>query len=219
MSLSTIKAQQCVSVASHWVRYFILTCDLKLAVQFYDGHHPHHPRVHHPKPDVCCYYPNTNVNYFNLAIASDPGRFVHAYLYKKLPYLRIKPPCPAVNCCTGTSTQYPTLSATLVNVAGCSCVAGTYSLPWDSSVSAWRNTAAFLVCGGKALNLTVTCSGNGVWQISGDCAGSSFYTNTQATQVQAFPNFSLTFPEATVSAVCCSGGMGNPGTISVTVTA
>src|SRR2546423_7977963 len=109
-----IPAKKCVPVTSSWVAAFILTCDGKLAVWFKDG--------------ACCYYPASSEALFDLALTwASPGKFVHHFLYKKLAYQLIKPPCPAAGCgqncgeCPGVTIPN-TLHATLANSNGCACV-------------------------------------------------------------------------------------------------
>src|SRR5207249_1251669 len=90
---------QCVPVISSWVRYVILTAGGELAVQFYDKKHK--------RPDVTCLYPGTTASWFMLMLAApSKGKWVHAWLYKKRPYLIVRPPCGdgglvPVPCCPG----------------------------------------------------------------------------------------------------------------------
>src|SRR4051812_48360272 len=112
-----ITAKKCVPVQSSWVAMFILTCDGKLAVWFKDG--------------ACCYYPASSEALFDLALTwASPGKFVRAWLYKKLAYQLIKPPCPAAGCghpcnaCPETppnNTLPDTLTATVVKAATGTC--------------------------------------------------------------------------------------------------
>ncbi len=218
-----IRAKQCVAVSSSWVRYFILTCNDKLAVQFYDSHHPQHPRVHHPKPDVCCYYPNTNDELFDIAIASDPGRFVHQYLYKKLPYVRIKPPCPPpqAGCCAQYVNDYPNLYLTLANLGNASCLAGTYTLTWQPMAQRWQMNQA-TVCNGNPLDAWLICQAGTptTWILEVACGNVDFWTSpgATATATQEFPSFSMSFPTVTINSGCRDNTMAGNGTVGVTVT-
>jgi hypothetical protein len=179
--MADLRAKKCVTVRSSWVRAFIEMCDLNLAVQYYDSHHPHHPRRPHPRPDVCCYYPGT-VGLFNLAVSwRSPGRFVHRFLYRKRPYWIIRPPCPAVDCgvsvgcCPGVSLP-STIHAT---VAGCACINGTYALTWNGTQWASGVIGAGACGGQQSLNLFLTCSQGGncsSFQLRFQCNSSSFAT-------------------------------------------
>src|SRR4051812_19501843 len=133
-----ITAKKCVPVHSSWVRMFVLTCDGKLAVWFKDG--------------ACCYYPASSEALFNLALAwASAGKFVRHFLYKKLAYQLIKPPCPAagctvaVACCPAALPQ--TLHATLANALRCACVSGSIPLTWNAATSKWEGTGNFGTCG------------------------------------------------------------------------
>lgn len=227
-----IKAKECWETpASTWVRRFILTCDCKLAVQFKDIHHPEHPRIFHPKPDVCCYYPFTNITYYQLAIQSDPGRFVHHYLYKKQPYQIIKPPCPPdpLCKCAGVGTAYPVLHATVVATGDCGCMSGTYPLTWSQGVGVYQLTNQ-PVCGSLPLFVELVCEDGGskcqAWALSMSCANVAIYDRAPALTSNTDPP-SFTFPTVNVPpgyTACCpgsggaGGGGGLGGTIGVTVT-
>src|SRR5579872_2658460 len=128
-----ITAERCVLVSSPWVHAFILTCDGKLAVWF-------KRRVRGRRvPGVCCLYPDTDRSYFDLAITwAGPGKFVHQFLYKRLAYRVIKPPCPAVGCSVTVSCCPAALPATL-HASG-SGLGGSLALRWDGS-QYWQSDA------------------------------------------------------------------------------
>jgi hypothetical protein len=133
----TITADRCVPVTSPWVHAFILTCDGKLAVWFKRRARGGGRRV----PGVCCYYPGTNRNYFNLAITwGSPGKFVHRFLYRRLGYQVIKPPCPAAGCGVPTPCCTQALPTTL-HATGDSLGVGTFPLTYDGS-QYWKGSCS-----------------------------------------------------------------------------
>ena len=150
-----VVAAKCVPVRSSWVGQFILTCDDELAVQFRNG--------------VCCLYPGTNAALFRIAISwPSPGKFVHLFLYKRLPYRLIKPPCPAQPCGGGgtiTTACCPTdpvpmaLHATLT---GAGALDGTYSLGYDPTNPdpTWLTGTVF-TCVGLQQPLVFSCAAFG----------------------------------------------------------
>jgi hypothetical protein len=152
----TITAARCVLVSSHWVHAFILTCDNKLAVWF-------KRRVRGGRvPGVCCYYPGSNRNFFNLAITwGSPGKFVRRFLYRRLGYQIINPPCPAAGCGVTTACCGNALPATLH--AACNLGAGTVALLYDGT-QYWKGTAS-PSCG-DAVRLRLSCVAG-----STDCTG------------------------------------------------
>jgi hypothetical protein len=206
-----VTAKQCVPVSSRWVRLFILTCDLKLAVQFKDEAHPLHPRVRHPKPDVCCYYPNTNQNLFDLAIVSDPGRFVWKYLYRKEPYIRIPPPCPAVSCAACACNPPNTVHMTIKDRGGCACLGGTYALVLGAdslNPTDWYYTGT--VCG-TTLVLRMNCNqGGNYWYASVACRQGA--TTSQPNYFACAPGWIAAWKGLPVQNLCCNG------TIDITIT-
>src|SRR6516162_6483796 len=85
-------ALKCVPVVSRWVDQAVQMCDGTLTLLFKDG--------------ACCWYPNTNPWYFDLAITwGGPGEFVWKFLYRILPYRLIALPCPPAGCTTTTTVQ------------------------------------------------------------------------------------------------------------------
>jgi hypothetical protein len=209
--MANLQAKKCVPVRSSWVRYFIEMCDLNLAVQFYDSHHPHHPKKPHPRPDVCCYYPNT-VGLFDLAVsAPSPGRFVHHYLYKKRPYLIIQPPCPAQTCPPCKCNPPNTVHFSVTNLSGCACLAGTYALVYGADPAHptdwyWGGT----VCG----------RANVEWRLKCDLTGPFWAYNLHCQQIKVSiaPDFFSCAPwtaiwrNEAISSLCCNGN------IAITVT-
>jgi hypothetical protein len=151
----TITADRCVLVESPWVHAFILTCDGKLAVWF-----KRRVRGGRRVPGVCCYYPNTNRNFFNLAISwGRPGKFVHRFLYRRLAYQVIKPPCPAVGC-VATACCANNLPATL---HASNADFGSVALTWDGSAY-WAS--GVFTYGGQDTKLRFSCPAG-----STDCTG------------------------------------------------
>ena len=199
-----IRAKQCVAVVSSWVRYFILTCDDTLAVQFYDSRHPHHPRKSHPRPDVCCLYPDAGVSYFNLALVwNSPGRFVHHFLYRKMPYLLVPPPCPAagcgvlVPCCPVPVSTH--LTATLTGD-----LRGSYPLVYRPSPNVWVSDPVTF-CGTSTSVIQLSCQGT-VWEavITGDVNGCQT-GQTPASSVSCSPLDLVFNPMQTLFPGCCQG--------------
>src|SRR5262249_8687398 len=148
LGLVQIKAKQCFFPVSSWVYAFILTCDDKLAVWFKRA--VHHRRGHAVggAPGVCCLYPGSNRQLYDLAIAWwSAGHFVHTFLYRIMAYQLVRPPnvpcddCPpgeVVACC-------PNALPTTLHVTFTGAITGTYSLSYDSGTSHWSGT--FTPCG------------------------------------------------------------------------
>jgi hypothetical protein len=136
---------QCVPVSSHWVLQFILTVNCELAVWFKNG--------------VCCLYPGTTQAWFNQAVAAaSPGHYIHQFLYKKMPYQLIRPPCPPpgiFNACCGNRLP-ATLHATIANVSGAACAATTIALDYDAGAQGWIGSGPLGSCG-HPVKLTLTC--------------------------------------------------------------
>ncbi len=193
----TITAERCVLVSSPWVHAFILTCDGKLAVWFKRRvrrhrrhrrrrHHRHHRRRGHHRhgrhgprvPGVCCYYPGTNRNFFNLALIwAGPGRFVRRFLHRRMPYQIIKPPCPAVGCSVQTACCASALPTTLhLSLA---LDGSTVVLTWDGSTY-WGGSGA--VSCGDGLRWRLSCTGADVGglKLEFSCNGGTWQPTTQA---------------------------------------
>lgn len=136
---------RCVPVRSRWVYQFILTAGCELAVWFKNG--------------VCCLYPHTTPAWFTRAIAAPrPGHYVHQFLYKKMPYRIIRPPCPAaaggggavpVPCC---NDPVPTTLHLTGNLG-----VGTLVLTYDGS-RYWASSSRALSCGATA-QFRLECTG------------------------------------------------------------
>jgi hypothetical protein len=136
---------QCVPVASRWVAQVILTANCTLAVWFRDG--------------FCCEYLGTTQAWFHQMLAApSKGHFVRQFLYKKMAYRRIRPPCPPGNggtvqtTCCGNALP-ATLHATLNQAAG--SVALTYD-GWHY----WTALGIVLNCG-DTIDLRFACGGSG----------------------------------------------------------
>lgn len=153
---------------------FILTAGCELAVWFKNG--------------VCCLYPHTTQAWFIRAVAApSPGHYVHQFLYKKMPYRLIRPPCPAVgggggggttqtSCCTDPVPN--TLHATITND---SALNGSYALTHNATSDHWLYTGAFGNCpptSGTDGHLDFGCSilvfsflaNSIVYSLTGQCA-------------------------------------------------
>ena len=75
-------ADKCTPVRSSWLTH-VGTFGGNFFVAFRNG--------------VCCLYPNTDDSYYQLALTyASKGHYVHEWLYKLLPYILIKNPCPAI---------------------------------------------------------------------------------------------------------------------------
>ena len=184
-------AAKCVPVASSWVQQFVLTCDDKLAVQFENG--------------VCCLYPASTKALFDAAISwPSPGKFVHAFLYKKLAYKLIKPPCPAQPCGSVSTTCCPNaISATLyATITGGGIYDGSYALVWDGHTSppTWASIATLGTCG-----ISFPCSPADAWVLR--IAGIS-YDPTSVTCAA----FQVTFTG--VDLTLCGGPAGATFTVT-----
>ena len=188
-----VVAAQCVPVVSSWVRQFILTCNNELAVQFRNG--------------VCCLYPKTTKAHFQIAIAApSPGKFVHQYLFKKLAYQLIKPPCPAAPCgvTTACCPGDPVPTTVHATITGGGALDGVYAMVYDAGLSRWVSTTDLGSCAAGTFYLE--CATGPTWRIK---CGAVFST---VTTVVCNP-LSLTF--GTVNLFLCAGASG--GTIVVTV--
>jgi hypothetical protein len=170
-----LTAQRCVRVVSSWVLQFILTCDdgtgQHLAVQFLRKVRRVHGVTVGGVPGVTCLYPGTTRRHFDLALVwGGPGRFVHRFLYKKMPYTLIKCPCPAAGCTVTTnccSAALPTtLHATITDPnSDCPCAAAgaSITLVYNPATHKWTGTGPFGTCG-QNITLSFWCNGS-------DCNG------------------------------------------------
>ena len=135
---------QCVPVRSHWVRQFILTSRCTLAVWFKNG--------------ICVEYPGTSQPWFSQASAApSPGHYIHQFLYKKMPYRIIRPPCPPSAQTTCCPNAFPlTLHATLADDVGTPCASGTIALTYDAGSQKWTGSGSFGSCG-HPISLSFYC--------------------------------------------------------------
>ena len=194
---------QCVPVVSSWVRQFILTNNCNLAVWFRNG--------------FCCVYPATTAAWFKQAIAAPrPGHFIHPYLYKKMAYRPIRPPCPpsggvTVTCCPNSLPT--TLHATFGGFSGpLACLNGlTVTLTWAAAASNW--SGSYVACSSLSTALELGCfSTHWTIQASGDCAVAQAGPPTAAS----CSPLSVTFPVTGTST--CPSNSGNSGSGTITVT-
>ncbi len=204
----TLNARKCVTAVSPsgWVRTWIQMCDGSLAVLFSDG--------------ACCWYPKAPPAYFNLALAwHDAGEFVHRFLYRILPYKRIRLPCPPAGCggsnpcCPGGTPT--TLTATVFGNLG---QEGTVTLTYDSSTNQWEgsaSTSSWTNCAvgppaGLTLSLRLACvlsGGNWSWQVSMSCDGFATTAICSSTTLLSCSPFYLTTSCAGQFASCTDCGV------------
>jgi hypothetical protein len=186
---------QCVPVRSRWVRQFILTANCELAVWFKNG--------------VCCLYPHTTAAWFKRAIAApSPGRYIWQYLYKKMPYRLIRPPCPpsggggiTTTCCPAAALPQ-TLHAT---VAGGGGVAGSYAMVYAGGP--WAYTGALGSCSASPATLVFACTAaSWTLQVSGNPTVYS-PSSTVCSPLQ------VTFND--VNLTSCGGGAGAVLTVTL----
>ena len=140
-------ADKCTPVRSSWLTH-VGTFNGRLFCVFKNG--------------VCCWYPNTDESYYDLALAyASKGHYVHAWLYKILPYQLIKNPCPqilgiTVGCCSSPLPR--TLYCTIQNESGCACLDGlVVPIAWDGSQFWTGNKLSD--CGRQPMSFTFTCPG------------------------------------------------------------
>src|SRR5260370_25141891 len=107
------------------------------------------------KKGICCWYPNTNDNYYRLVLTyASKGHFVHEWLWKILPYKIIQNPCPAIlgavgtNCCANLIPS--TVHVTLTSAGACGCFSGSYPLTWNAAAQFWHYIGT--VCGGRGFS-------------------------------------------------------------------
>ena len=129
---------RCVPVRSRWVRQFILTSRCTLAVWFKNG--------------VCVEYPGTSQPWFSRALAApSPGHYIHQFLYKKMPYRVIRPPCPpstppiSTPCCPAGIPAL--LHATITNTQNTPCAPTTIPLAYNAGTGRWAGSGPFGTCG------------------------------------------------------------------------
>jgi hypothetical protein len=189
--------------ASSWVHAFILTCDLKLAVWFKEGMKKVHGAVvgGSPEPFVCVYQGTTQAMY-EVAVVSDPGKFVRQFLYKKLPYVKMAPPwavgCGVQTTCCPVNTIPTTLNLTISNVSGCACLAGTYTLTYNSTNQDWEGPET-TICGQAYTGFVLTCQGAGEFTLSSGSFGTVKMGNLVCSP------FSCSVNGVTPGAAYCTG--------------
>jgi hypothetical protein len=207
-----VRASRCHFPMSSWVHAFILTCDDKLAVWF---KRRARRSARGGAPGVCCLYPQSNRQLFELAIAwASPGRFVHRFLYRILAYQIVQPPrvpcgtdCGiSTACCPGISLP-ARLQATVTGGGACN---GSYALGWVAPGPNWKYTGPLGTCNaslpGDSLLLTCGSQGN-AWQLV-TASGATMYGAASAT----CSPFALTYTG--VDLTNCGGTSG--ATVTVT---
>jgi hypothetical protein len=116
-------------------------------------------------PTVTCYYPQAPAAYIRIAKGyASPGKFVHAYLYRILPYQLIRNPCPVQDCgvqvaCCPSNTLPTTLYGT---ITGSGNMDGSYPFVWNATDMAWENAGAFGTC---ANGLRLVCNGSNTFTV------------------------------------------------------
>src|SRR5262249_22447230 len=111
-----------------------------------------------------------------LVAAASKGRWVHQHLYRRMPYRRIRLPCPAAGCGVLTGCCPQSLPRTL-HATGDHRI-GTVALVYDGSP--YRAPASILADCGDALDLRFACGTGGT-----DC--SSFSLETRCNGGPWFP--------------------------------
>jgi hypothetical protein len=201
---------------SDWVAKVFLTCDNMIAVQFKHGEKvkkvlPHGPGAylgHGGVPQVCCLYPGTQgelaVTLYELAqVWSYAGEWVHTFLYKKFGYQLVAPPAECGNCCCAEGNLPNTLFATISNVSGCDCLAGTYQLTYQTGAGNWQSSSMTL-CGTDNVIMALDCLENQyVFAINGSYVDAASVDCTTP---------SIVFNNLVMGSLCT-------GTVNVTVTA
>jgi hypothetical protein len=133
---------------SIWVHSFILMCDNSMAVWFnHESHRIPGTKIRLPgPPGVCCWYPQATKGMWEAAIVwGSAGKFVHQFLYKKLPYTLIKPPCPAVGCGQQTNLcpePIPNILHFTVVPSTCTQASCSGELDWSASFGYWQYKGA-----------------------------------------------------------------------------
>jgi hypothetical protein len=155
-------AKKCVQPISSWVYQWILGCNGEFAVQFMQHVHRSRGVALGGVPGVTCWYPGAPASFFDVALVyPGPGKFVHHFLYKRLPYTLIKDPCPPADCgqlttcCPGVfipNTLYATISNRTGNLT---TLPDTIVITWDAGQGQWIASGGTL-CIFRCL---------GVWQL------------------------------------------------------
>jgi hypothetical protein len=212
-------AAVCFYPSSSWVHAFAKMCDGSLAVWFKRGGHRYHGVRLGGVPNVCCWYPNAPPHYYDLAIVwPSAGKFVWRFLYRRLVYRLIAPPCaPALlgcgvstACCPG-HTIPTTLHLTVTDNGGCACLAGSQILTWNSARGGWES--AISGCS-SILDVFLSCSAAPNWTLSFGLTQNCGGIDVAATATATCSPFAITFSGITMTNTgCCVG------TIDATVTA
>jgi hypothetical protein len=153
----------------------------------------------YPYPGCCCAFLCVLVQRRGRGTPSDHLR---CYLDRVRPVYDSPCPTPATSCCGITGSTTPILHVTFTDQGGCSCLAGSYAIGWNSISQAWLGDI-ITSCGGNTLGLTLTCSNN-VWALTASCSQDSFYQGTAPSSVVCSP-LTLTFPVSSSLSFCCSG--------------
>jgi hypothetical protein len=155
---------------SRWVFSFIAGCNGEFAVRFNHRIRGRHGSDFHRwlamVAGVTCWYPGAPAAFMRIAKASpSPGKFVHEYLYKKLPYVIIADPCPPGNCgqltpcCSGIYVPN-NLVATVSNATGgFAGMPAQLALVYGSGSGNWQSGT--FVIGGVTFLLILTCDTSG----------------------------------------------------------
>lgn len=117
-------------------------------------------------------------------------------------------------CCPANEPQPQTLFATISNVSGCSCLAGTYQLNYIGN-NFWIS-AIIVLCGTSNTQLAFICNTTlDAWQFSINCVNNTFVQN-----VSSFNCTTSTFTFNGMSITAAGGGLCGfcNGTINVTIT-
>jgi hypothetical protein len=217
---------------SRWVHCFILGCDGEFAVRFkrYAGGAGRRPAAAFQRwlatvAGVTCYYPSAPAAFMRIAKGSpSPGRFVHLYLFKKLPYRIIADPCPPGNCGVQTDccaavmpgTVHNTITAVGGALPTCDCLIGqTVPMPYDSVAQIWIGHLAVPGCNaGNYVHCALRCNA-GTFEIAQACDSTATtvptnWDSTHIVNVQCPPSLDISYQSADLQvSSCCPNGMTN----------
>jgi hypothetical protein len=202
-----LQALRCIPVVSSGVDQVIQMCDGRLALLFRNG--------------ACCYYPATDVRYFELALVwASKGKYVWEFLgripHRIQAYRLIPLPCPAAGCQTSTgvqssanpsnSGQAVTFTATVTNPSGGLVPTGTVEF-FDGNTDLGPGTV--LAGSGSSATSTFTTSGlaNGGHTITAVFTGSGGWLTTQGSMTQTVGS--------SVTTTCCGNAL--PTTLYATL--
>lgn len=106
----------------------------------------------------------------------------------------------ATTCCPDRNLPSQ-LWATIANVSGCSCLAGSYPLDHVTAPSpTWRYTGT--TCGGKSLSITLACASGTTWSLAISCGAGDLPGGSGAAE--SCNPLEITFSGLTFGD-CCSG--------------